>query len=158
MWRKSLILIATALLPFSAQAADTAKEGTDKLTVRFVNLSTVSPMKQGDAIVYNNDLSGVQSATAGSLFDNLGVRCVGLFRLEGDKATAKGYCVKGDNNGNQYWEDFDDLAGKGTSKIIGGQGKFAGMTGDIDCTAEPVGDPNGRVLAVVSETVHWKLP
>ena len=85
MASKLLILAAAALWPFSVQAADMAKEGTDKLTVRFVNVSSFSEMKQGDAVVYTNDNSGVQSASAGSLFDNLGVRCVGFFRLEGDR-------------------------------------------------------------------------
>jgi hypothetical protein len=141
MSRQLLILAAAALWPFSTQAADTAKEGTDKLMVRFVNVSSFSEMKQGDAVVYTNDNSGVQSASAGSLFDNLGVRCVGFFRLEGATGVSKGYCVKGDSNGNQYWEDYQDLAGKGTSKIVGGKGKFAGMTGDIDYTYEGVGIP-----------------
>jgi hypothetical protein len=158
MPRQLLILAAAALWPFSAQAADTAKEGTDKLMVRFVNVSSFSEMKQGDAVVYTNDNSGVQSASAGSLFDNLGVRCVGFFRLEGATGVSKGYCVKADSNGNQYWEEYQDLAGKGTSKIVGGKGKFAGMTGGIDSTYEGLGDPNGRILFVVSETVRWKLP
>ena len=128
--------------------------------VRFVNcISSFSEMKQGDAVVYTRDDAGVQSASSGSLFDNLGVRCVGLFRAEGG-GVSKGYCVKGDSNGNQYWEDYDDdgIAGRGTSKIVGGKGKFAGITGDIDYTFDGVGDPNGRILFVVSETVRWKLP
>jgi hypothetical protein len=154
---KLLILAAAALWPFSTQAADMAKEGTDKLIVRFVNVSSLSEMKQGYAVVYTNDNSGVQNASTGSLFDNLGVRCVGLSRV-GATGASKGYCVKGDSYGNQYWEEYQDLAGKGTSKIVGGQGKFAGMTGDIDYTYEGVGDPNGRTLFVVSETMRWKLP
>ena len=158
MASKLLILAAAALWPFSVQAADMAKEGTDKLTVRFVNVSSFSEIKQGDAVVYTNDNSGVQSASAGSLFDNLGVRCVGFFRLEGATGASKGYCVKGDNYGDQYWEDYQDIAGAGTSKILGSQGKFAGMTGDIDYTYEGVGNPNGRTLFVVSETVRWKRP
>ena len=36
MSRQLLILAAAALWPFSAQAADTPKEGSDKLMVRFV--------------------------------------------------------------------------------------------------------------------------
>ena len=159
MSRKSLILAAAVLLPFSAYAADSPKEGTDKFTVRFVNVSSLSPMKQGDATVYTYDNSGAQSAAAGSLFDHLGVRCVGIFRPEGDKATGNGYCVKGDKDGNQYWEAFEDVQpGKGTSKIVGGAGKFAGLTGDIDYTDEVVGDANGRFLEIVSATFRWKLP
>jgi hypothetical protein len=158
MLRQLLILAAAALWPFSAQAVDTAKEGTEKLIVRFVNVSSLSEMKQGYAVVYTNDNSGIQNASAGSLFDNLGVRCVGFTRV-GATGASKGYCVKGDSDGNQYWEEFQDLAGKGTSKIVGGQGKFAGMTGDIDYSYEgAVGDPNGRTLFVVYETVRWKLP
>jgi hypothetical protein len=67
MSRQLLILAAAALWPFSTQAADMAKEGTDKLMVRFVNVSSFSEMKQGDAVVYTNDNSGVQSASAGSI-------------------------------------------------------------------------------------------
>jgi hypothetical protein len=65
MPRQLLILAAAALWPFSAQAADTAKEGTDKLMVRFVNVSSFSEMKQGDAVVYTNDNSGVQERVSG---------------------------------------------------------------------------------------------
>ena len=159
MSRNSQILAAAALLPFSAYAADSPKEGTDKFTVRFVNVSSLSPMKQGDATVYTFDNAGVQSATAGSLFDHLGVRCVGIFRSEGDKGAGNGYCVKGDKDGNQYWEAYEDIQpGKGTSKIVGGAGKFAGLTGDIDYTVDVVGDANDRVLFIVSATMRWKLP
>jgi hypothetical protein len=159
MSTKLLILAAAALLPFSAQAAETAKEGTDKLIVYFVNGQSFSPMKQGEAVVYTSDDYGIQNASAGSLFDNLGVRCVGLHHLQGDKATGNGYCVKGDKDGNQYWEAFEDVApGKGASKIVGGLGKFAGMTGDIDYTWEPVSSPDDRFRLVVSETMRWKLP
>ena len=93
MSRKLLMLAAAALLPlsFSAQGAETAKEGTDKLVVHFVNGQSFSPMKQGEAVVYTGDDYGIQSASAGSLFDNLGVRCVGLFRFEGDKSAGNGY-------------------------------------------------------------------
>ena len=59
MPRQLLILAAVALWPFSAQAVDTAKEGTDKLIVRFVNVSSLSEMKQGYAVVYTNDNSGI---------------------------------------------------------------------------------------------------
>jgi hypothetical protein len=155
MPRQLLILAAAALWPFSAQAADTPKEGSDKLMVRFVNVSSFSEMKQGEAVVYTNDNSGVQSAATGSAFNNLGVRCVGFLRLEGATGVSKGYCLKGDGNGNEYWEEYQDLGGKGTSKILGGKGKFAGMTGDIDYTYESVGDINGRILFVVSQTVRW---
>ena len=161
MSRKLLMLAAAALLPlsFSAQGAETAKEGSDKLVVHFVNGQSFSPMKQGEAVVYTGDDYGIQSASAGSLFDNLGVRCVGFVRLEGNKAVGHGYCVKGDKDGNQYWEAYEDVAlGKGTAKIVGGLGKFAGMTGDIDYTWDLVSSPDDRVRFVVSETVRWKLP
>jgi hypothetical protein len=158
MSRKSLILAAAVLLPFSAYAADSPKEGTDKFTVRFVNVSSLSPMKQGDATVYTYDNSGAQFVAAGSLFDHLGVRCVGIFRQEGDKGADHGYCVKGDKDGNQYWEAYEGVAGKGTSKVVGGVGKFAGLTGDIDYTVEQVGDANDRYLNIVSATFRWKLP
>ena len=105
MPRQLLILAAAALWPFSAQAADTPKEGSDKLMVRFVNVSSFSEMKQGEAVVYTNDNSGVQSAATGSAFNNLGVRCVGFLRLEGATGVSKGYCLKGDGNGNEYWEE-----------------------------------------------------
>jgi hypothetical protein len=161
MSRKLLMLAAAALLllSFSAQGAETAKEGTDKLVVHFVNGQSFSPMKQGEAVVYTGDDYGIQSASAGSLFDNLGVRCVGFFRLDGDKTAGNGYCVKGDKDGNQYWEAFENGGlGKGTSKIVGGLGKFAGMTGDTDYTWELVSSPDDRARFVVSETVRWKLP
>ena len=61
MQRQFLILATAALWPFSAQAVDTAKEGTDKVIVRFVNVSSLSEMKQGYAVVYTNDNSGVQN-------------------------------------------------------------------------------------------------
>jgi hypothetical protein len=161
MSRKLLMLAAAALLPlsFSAQGAETAKEGTDKLVVHFVNGQTFNPMKQGEAVVYPGDDYGIQSASAGSLFDNLSVRCVGLLRFEGNKAAGNGYCIKGDKDGNQYWEAYEDVApGKGTSKIVGGLGKFAGITGDIDYTWELVSSPDDRLRFVVSETMRWKLP
>jgi hypothetical protein len=72
MSRKLLMLAAAALLPlsFSAQGAETAKEGSDKLVVHFVNGQSFSPMKQGEAVVYTGDDYGIQSASAGSLFDS----------------------------------------------------------------------------------------
>jgi hypothetical protein len=163
MPRKLLMLAAcAALLPlsFSVHAAETAKEGTDKLVVYFFGGQSFSSMKQGEAVVYTNDDYRIQSAASqGSLFDHLGVRCAGSLCLEGEKAARSGYCVKGDKDGNQYWKVFEDVArGKGTSKIVGGTGKFAGMTGDTDYNWELVSSPDDRTRFIVSETVRWKLP
>ena len=61
MSKKLLVLAAVVLLPlsFSARAAETAKEGTDKLVVHFVNGQSFNPMKQGEAVVYTGDDYGI---------------------------------------------------------------------------------------------------
>jgi hypothetical protein len=74
--------------------------------------------------------------------------------LEGATGVSNGFCVNGDSSGNQYWGEYQDIAGKGNSKNSWGKGKFAGMTGEVDYTYEGLGDPNGRILFVVSETVR----
>jgi hypothetical protein len=152
-----MLALAVSLLPLSVQAADAPKEGTDSMTIRLVIVSS-NTVKLGDRAVYHNDeIGSSQSDTAGSLFDNLAIRCLGIDLFDGGKETGHGYCVKGTKDG-EYFEDYEIHDGVGTLKILGGTGKFAGISGTGEWTYTYMSAPDGHGLLVVPEKVHWKLP
>jgi hypothetical protein len=141
----AITLSSGIFLGTAAMAADVPKEGSDSLTVKLV-VTSPNTLKLADTAKFSG-LLGIQS---GSAFGDISVRCLDL--------AERGFCVKGNKDDGQYMEPYEGSDGKGTFKIIERMGKFAGMSGGGDYTSRLLIAPDDRVLIVVSETVHWKLP
>ena len=73
--------------------------------------------------------------------------CVVTFIATPDGATNKGNCFFGDQDGDRIFTSFtgDAAANKGTNTIVGGTGKYAGITGSgpWECDASAPADNGG---------------
>jgi hypothetical protein len=158
MSKTLLVLAAASMLPVSVERADTPKEGVDSFANIWVVTSS-NTNKLGDDSTTTFELDGAQkSANSGGMFDNLGGHCVGITEMIGGKDKSHGSCTKVDKDGDQFFELWAGAGGAGTATLTGGTGKFAGMTGSEEYTAQLVKSPSGRGLFITSTKVRWKLP
>ena len=119
-------LAALALVP-AAALAQLPKEGAWDWTHCFggaVHTTIASPeLNAGSYLVY-----GVSRAGGGPI-EAMSLECSGSFEYRGGKARSHGYCVQQDPAGDRVFAT-DSLGPQGyVFEILGGTGKFAGITG-----------------------------
>jgi hypothetical protein len=161
---KLLILPTALLLPLSVQAAEMSKSGTESITVTWVTTSS-SSMKLGDRSFDTYEHAGVMRNAAGKgMFNNFAIRIVGSGETAGKDRIDRGADIFTDRDGDQI---FDIWEGKvveggeaGTSKITGGTGKFAGIsgTGEWSVVDYFIDSDDKRARGVVASKFTWKLP
>jgi hypothetical protein len=145
-------------LPLSV-SAQTPKEGTDSFTNTWQQ-SGPNSLKLGDRTVGTYELSGIHHNDSSGV--NMGMRCLGIYEDAGTGAPhGQGACIVADKDGDQIMTKFEqDNLNSGTETLVGGTGKFAGISGTGEYTVLQRGlhadDKVSR--AVVAEKLHWKLP
>ena len=109
---------------------------------------------------------GVGNAV-GSMFNTNGsgpfhegrAMCVATWVINSDGATNKGNCYFGDQDGDRVFTSFTGDLGvnAGINTIIGGTGKYAGITGSgpWECDAGVPGDNGGFNCR---QSLNYKLP
>ena len=82
--------------------------------------------------------------------------CVYTFYARGDKVVNKGYCAFGDDDGDRIFTDWTGQGSTGTNVIVGGTGKYTGITGQGPWfNAAPSGQNGGfRTF----QRLDYKLP
>jgi hypothetical protein len=162
-WRL-LTLTAALLLPLSVQAADMPKSGTDSYTVTWVTTSSNS-VKMGDrSFDTYEDVGVLRNDTGGAMFNNFAIRIVGSGEIAGKERADRGAEAMTDKDGDQIfctWEG-KPVEGResGPFKLVGGTGKFAGIsgTGEWSFVAYVTDPDDKRARGVVAKKVTWKLP
>jgi len=87
-----------------------------------------------------------------SAFDKMRARCLISFRLVGGASSAAGACSETDGDGDVLFTSFDGAAGK----MLGGTGKYFGMTGTAAVALEPWASSAPSVVAYsVKHDVNW---
>jgi hypothetical protein len=148
----SLAVVAAAALGFSAavssngMAADLAKSGTfegrfySHSVQKIEDLETADGMKSyiSESFTFHN---GNQH---GGFFDGTTERCVAFGRYSESSGAVKevGRCTNTDADGDKIFEEYliemsgpkDTNPGKG--KLLGGTGKYNGLTGNLTFTPE----------------------
>ena len=82
--------------------------------------------------------------------------CVYTFLALGGGAPSKGYCAFGDSDGDRIFTDWTGEGDSGTNIIVGGTGKYAGITGSGPFTGSgPTGTNGGWVTF---QRLDYKLP
>ena len=77
---------------------------------------------RGSSVTVSNDRKGP--------FHLLSGECKGTFYVvSGGGTHGSGSCARRDKDGDVLFEDFETTGPKGTSKLVGGTGKFAKATG-----------------------------
>ncbi len=101
------------------------------------------------------------------MFDSFGQRCVGIAELLGNELqSALGACTFTDRVGDHIFGRYhsDKVNSKdgehGTYELIGGSGKFAGITGSGEYLNPllPIKADDKALRGVVPHKMTWKLP
>ena len=110
-------------------------------------------MKIGDRITIFRELSEVSRNDKGNgMFHNLGIRCWGFIDVVENKPSATGRCIETDTDGDQLFSTYENKAGAGAHTLIGGTGKYAGISGQQTfVAATPVKGYHGQPFARQNE-------
>ena len=132
MIKKTEALLAgfiLAVLSGIAGAQDLPRSGSISWHTGWKDVGTTLELAEGH-------VQGHGSAIGTSFNDNgsgplhLGAaECVYTFYARGDEVTNKGYCAFGDDDGDRIFTDWTGKGSSGTNVIVGGTGKYAGITG-----------------------------
>jgi hypothetical protein len=120
----------------------------------FRTLAKLSLEQVGSGDVF--ELVGVtQNSDEETPFDNLSVRCLYYHETVADKDNGNGVCTETDSDGDKIFSTFD--ANAQTHTLIGGTGKYKGITGTASFTKTPLPDPGqGLGALVVKHKVSWE--
>jgi hypothetical protein len=162
-FRFPALAAALMVLALPAAAQEEPREGQIELTfsVDLVELSKVAGGGDREISVYEANLI-VTESVAGPM-ERMAARCVGLEDFD-NKTLAfqgRGSCVWQNAEGDQIFENYEDSgigAITGTGTLIGGTGKFAGITGGYDFQLEFVASPReGMIQQVGQKKGHWRM-
>ncbi len=101
------------------------------------------------------ELVGATRNTGGSkAFDNMGVRCLFYSMTVGGKPKASGACTETDSEGDKVFTTFE----AGIHTLIGGTGKYKGISGTAPYTISPLPAPGqGLGASAVEHKVTWQF-
>lgn len=99
------------------------------------------------------EATGVTRNTIGqSAFDKMRTHCLISFTADGGRSSAVGACRETDGDGDILFTSFDGEAGK----LLGGTGKYAGMTGSAVFSLKPEPSPEAdKVAYSVNHDITW---
>jgi hypothetical protein len=114
----------------------------------------VSPVGKGEVETLVEVAGTTQNTLGQSIFDKMKTRCLISFTSRGSKSSAVGACTETDGDGDILFTSFDGAAGK----LLGGTGKYAGLTGStvFSLTPEPISEA-GKIAFSVKREVTWAL-
>jgi hypothetical protein len=158
--------LAAALIVLALPAA--AQEAPREGEIEFTFSADVEDLSKiaggGDREVSAFEANLVITETVAGPMERMGARCVGWgdFDARTLASQGRGSCVWQDAEGDQIFENMEDSGAGGTvngrATILGGTGKFAGMTGGYDYTLEFVASPReGLTQWVGHKKGHWRI-
>ena len=87
-------------------------------------------------------------------FNDMAVHCLGHWTAIGDKFDFRGSCAETDAAGDTVFTTFDN----DNHYIVGGTGKYTGITGTVPYTAVHLADTiGGRTARVVNHKASWEI-
>ena len=165
-----LTSVLASFVPAIATAAALEKEGSTSYTSHYVfhPLGTVEVPGVGKTT--SLEMVGTTENTKGqSVFNNMKAKCQAVNVETGGKKWIEGACAMTDSDGDVVFSTFDtrDLDAAqpkmncGTHIIIGGTGKYKGISGTepfacID-VATPDGEPAGSFAMDIPHNTVWKI-
>ena len=168
MLKKSVVLILTLLVLATTGpvlAEEMAREGSATIRAYWVVTLTALPMGK-ELVQMNYDGYGVVvSDTGKGLLHNATAKVVGgMLISKGAYENDSGLVIYTRPDGEKIFATFKGSgqmgkSAKGTGTIVGGTGKFEGITGTVDYNRYQLRPPTeevGASIMVAKET--WKLP
>ncbi len=97
------------------------------------------------------------------MFDNMSVLCLGDYFADGGVTEGQGACTEVDADGDEVFTKFTFSSATkppaGVHTMIGGTGKYAGISGEASFTVQYLKPPaEGMRMFVVPHQVTWKRP
>ena len=141
------------------------KQGTGKITTYYTG--SVKALPAGDDLVaVTYDVLGIVTNSAGQgAFHMVSTHCLGGFTAaKGDFTNEQGVCTYIDPDGDKFFSRHTGTGRRGEravvkSELIGGTGKYAGITGTIDNARSALRPTSpGAVHTVADGTFTYKLP
>ena len=87
-------------------------------------------------------------------FHDMSVRCLYHWSLVGATRHSNGSCVHTDKDGDNIFATFDD----NTTYLMGGTGKYKGITGTVRYTEAPLHDTvGGRQAVIINHKAAWQI-
>jgi hypothetical protein len=87
-------------------------------------------------------------------FHDMSVRCLYHWSLVGATRHSNGSCVHTDKDGDNVFATFDD----NTTYLMGGTGKYKGITGTVRYTEVPLHDTvGGRQAVIINHKATWQI-
>jgi hypothetical protein len=162
---------AMALLPGVVLGEELAKKGSTSYTIRYVFHPTGYEGAAGVGRVVPMLLVGTTKNTKGEkAFDNMKARCFAVKVEAGAKSYFDGACTMTDDDGDRVFSTFDSREldksqpemDCGTHFIVGGTGKYKGITGTeaFDCKFQkdtPEGEPYASYVVDTPHNVTWEI-
>jgi hypothetical protein len=100
----------------------------------------------------------VKSIDGPKTFDNMVEHCLVHAETVGKSVKFTGSCLNTDVDGDKYFHTFEGGPESGKSTIIGGTGKYKGMTGDITYTTTAGASPGaGQFSFTAEDKLNWEI-
>jgi hypothetical protein len=161
----------TALVPGVVRGDELAKKGSTSYTTDYVFQPTGYNETPGVGRVIALMLFGTTTNTKGeAAFDKMKSKCFAIKVETGGKSNFNGACTMTDADGDAVFSTFDSREldesqpemDCGTHFIIGGSGKYKGITGTepfacIFAGAVPVGKPFADYRVKTPHNVTWEI-
>lgn len=152
------LLAAPGVFAQATNSAPMAREGGYEQTLCFGGPAQVISASDTERYGTYQVTGGTQSAT--KAFDAMSLECIGTFEMRSGGYRHKGYCVFQDASGDKFHGTDTVTPQAYTVEILGGTGKFKGITGSA--TVERLGAMTpvrqGTLQGCRRITGSYKLP
>ena len=159
-----------ALVPVTVLGAEIAKKGSTSYTTHFVFHPKSSIDIPGVGKATALEAVGPTENTMGEgMLDKMKAKCAAVSIEASDKKWIDGACTLTDSGGDVVFSTFDTRnldksqpkMDCGTHDIIGGTGKYKGITGEepFACIAKPTpaGEPEGSFAIDIPHNTTWEI-
>jgi hypothetical protein len=150
LWAGAILALSSA----AAAAQEFPKSGEAEYDTYYV-FETLASLDSGVGAGGIDEFTGITRNVEGSgPFHDMTVHCLGHWTSIKGEFGFDGSCVETDADGHTVFTTFDDE----NHYIVGGTGKYAGITGKAPYTAVQLHETaGGRVGRVVNHKVSWEI-
>jgi hypothetical protein len=140
-----------------------ADEGTTRYTTYYTVISRKVLDIGENRQQYILDYAGITRNDEGkNMFNNMTVHCVGSAYVDRNARKGSGACKEADGDGDEIFTTYSfDTANTpaGAHTLIGGTGKYKGITGKAEYTPQSLRGPvEGDTMFIVPHNVTWSRP
>ena len=150
----SSMAVALTICATPAAAAEFPKSGSAEYDTYYVD-NPVAKIDGGVGTGTIVDTTGITRNVKGEgPFNNMSVRCLYHVSVAGEISHYNGSCVETDKDGDNVFTTFDDK----NHYLMGGTGKYKGITGTIPYTVIELHDTvGGHAANIVNHKATWEI-